>query len=142
MRKTRTIWFATLITALSLLMTGCGPAKPAALGDEDVKALATRMLVALDADDYAAFTSDFSTAMLEAISEAQFADLRAMLQSASGNFVSMGELFLYNNKGYAIYQITCKYEKEDVVVILSFEVDGTQVEGLWFDSPALRAASQ
>lgn len=142
MRKTRTIWFATLITALSLLMTGCGPAKPAALSEEEVKALTTSILVALDANDYAAFTSDFSTAMLEAISEAQFADLRAKLQSTSGNFVSMGELFLYNNKGYAIYQITCEYEKEDVVVILSFKVDGTQVEGLWFDSPALRAAGQ
>ena len=46
---------------------------------------------------------------------------------------------LSNSGEYAVYRIRCQYELEDVMVTLIFKIDGTQVEGLFFDStqPAL-----
>jgi Protein of unknown function (DUF3887) len=142
MPKTRPSIIVILFALLSLLAAGCGPAKPAALTDDEVIAVTTSILTAMDAGDYAAFKSDFSDEMLSAFSEEQFTDLRNTLQSASGNFISTGELSLSNKQGFAIYRILCTYELEDVVVTIVFKVDGTQVEGLFFDSPNLRAASQ
>jgi hypothetical protein len=80
--------------------------------------------------------------MLDAFTEDQFTLLRDLLQSNSGNFVSTGKLSLSNKQEFALYRIICTYELEDVVVTIVFKVDGTQVDGLFFDSPNLRAASQ
>jgi hypothetical protein len=125
-----------------LTLSGCAKPQPAGLTDDQVVAITENMLAAINNDDYAAFSRDFSAGMLSAFAPAQFEQLRDLLMGASGNFVSMGTPTLSNSQGYAIYRIQCPYEKEDVVVMVSFQVGGDQVEGLWFDSPNLRAASQ
>jgi hypothetical protein len=142
MSKTKLYSVISLLIALSILATGCAAPKPAALTDEEVTAVTQNVLTALDANDYAAFTRDYSPDMLAAYSEEQFTQLRDLLQSASGKFVSTGKLSLSNNQGYAVYRIICIYEQEDVVVTIVFKVDGKQVEGLFFDSPNLRTVSQ
>jgi hypothetical protein len=65
-----------------------------------------------------------------------------MFQASSGNYVATNKLSLSNSQDFAIYRITCKYEREDVVVTIIFKVDGSRVEGLFFDSPNLRTTSQ
>jgi hypothetical protein len=142
MPKTRSVFIASLLAALSLLAAGCGPASPAALSNDEVIAVTTNILTAMDTGDYAAFTSEFSEEMLAAFPENQFTELRDLLQSTSGNFVSAGELSLSNKEGFALYRILCTYDLEDVVVTIVFKVDGTQVDGLFFDSPNLRTSSQ
>jgi hypothetical protein len=142
MLKTKLYFVVSLLIALSILATGCAAPKPAALTDEEVLAIAENALTALDANDYTAFIRDYSPDMLAAYSEDKFAQLRDLLQSASGKYVSSGKLSLSNNQGYAVYRIICKYEQEDVVVTIVFKVDGKQVEGLFFDSPNLRTATQ
>ena len=77
-----------------------------------------------------------------AFSEDKFTQLRDTLQSASGKYVSTGKVSLSNNQGYAVYRIICKYEQEDVVITVVFKIDGKQIEGLFFDSPNLRTATQ
>jgi hypothetical protein len=141
---TKTTLCFTLLITLSLLLSGCGSgsASPSALSDEDVLALATRLLVSIDDNNYDGFIADFSDEMVTAFPEAEFSELRDMLQSASGTFVSADELDLTNNQEYAIYRIRCSYSLEDVMVTLVFKVDGTLVEGLYFDSTNLRAASK
>jgi len=131
-----------LLLVVALLATGCGPASPAALTDVEVLEVARNVLAAIDAGDYPAFTRDFSAEMLAAFTESQFTELGDLLHSTSGNFVASGEASLSNKQGYAIYRIICAYELEDVVVTIVFKIDGTQVEGLFFDSPNLRAASE
>ena len=136
--------FATLIALTliaALLLTGC-QAKPAALSTDEVVQMTGQILTALDEGDYAAFTQDFSDEMLAVFPETQFAALQDMLQEASGNYVSCGEPSISNNGGYASYRLTCPFDLEDVVVTIVFKVDGDQVEGLFFDSPNLRALSQ
>jgi hypothetical protein len=139
--KNKPISFLPFVLAVLLLLTGC-QAKPAALSDAEVVQLTGRVLTALDQDDYAAFSEDFSPAMLAAFPEAQFTELRAMLQETSGNYVSCGDPSLSNRQGYAVYRLTCTFEKEEVVVTIVFAVDGRQVEGLFFDSPNLRARAR
>ncbi|MBI4732352.1 MAG: DUF3887 domain-containing protein [Chloroflexi bacterium] len=142
MSNTRYVSIASLLILLSFLAAGCGPASPAAISDDEVIAVTTNILTAMDAGDYTAFTSDFSDEMLAAFTEEQFSQLRDLIFSASGNFVSANELSISNKQGFAIYRIICKYDLEDVVVTIVFKIDGIQVEGLFFDSPNLRSASQ
>jgi O-glycosyl hydrolase len=142
MKKTRLFSTVSLLVILTLLMTGCAAPKPAALTDDEVLAIAQNALTALDANDYTAFTRDYSPDMQTAFSENQFTQLRDLLQSASGKYVSTGKVSLSNNQGYAIYRIICKYELEDVVVTVTFKIDGKQIEGFFFDSPNLRTVSQ
>jgi hypothetical protein len=142
MSATRSVFMPGLLTVLSILVVSCGPAHPAAISDDEVIAVTTNILTALDTGDYAAFTSDFSDEMLAAFPEDQFTQLSDMLHSTSGNFASAGEFSLSNKQEFALYRIICEYALEDVVVTIVFRVDGTQVEGLFFDSPNLRADSQ
>jgi hypothetical protein len=142
MLRTKLYSVVSLLIALIILMTGCAAPKPAALTNDEVLAMTQNVLKALDVNDYTAFTHDYSPDMLAAYSEEQFTQLRDLLQSASGKYVSTGKVSLSNNQGYAVYRIICKYEREDVVVTLVFKVDGEQIEGLFFDSPNLRTASQ
>jgi hypothetical protein len=142
MTKNRFVSIASLLAALSILVAGCGPASPAALTDAEVLTVTGNLLTAIDTGDYPAFTADFSAAMLTAFPESQFMQLRDLLHTSSGNYLSCSEMSLSNKDNFAIYSIRCAYELEDVVVTVVFPIDGTQVEGLFFDSPNLRAASK
>jgi hypothetical protein len=139
--KTRLVILLALLLAATILLTGC-QAKPAALSNEEVVQMTGQILTALNDGDYAAFTQDFSNEMLAAFPEDQFTALGDLLQEASGNYVSCGEPSISNNGGYAIYRLICQFDLEDVVVTITFKVDGDQVEGLFFDSPNLRALNQ
>jgi len=129
--------FLSLLLLL-LILSGCQPAQPAGLSSAQVAALTANVLQSLDRSDYAGFSRDFSDSMKAAFTQDQFTHLHDMLQEASGNYLSQGASSLSNNQNYALYHIVCKYEKEEVAVTLSFQVGGTQIEGLWFDSLNLR----
>jgi hypothetical protein len=139
--KTKLTTLIALFLVAAFLLTGC-QAKPAALSNEEVVQLTGQILTALNDGDYAAFTQDFSDEMLAAFPEDQFTALGTLLQETSGNYVSCGEPSISNNGGYASYRLTCPFDLEDVVVTIVFKVDGDRVEGLFFDSPNLRALSQ
>jgi hypothetical protein len=139
--KTKLTALIALFLAAAILLTGC-QARPSALSNEEVVQLTGQILTALNDDDYVAFTQDFSAEMLAAFPEDQFTGLRDMLQETSGNYVSCGEPGLSNNGGYAVYRLTCQFDLEEVVVTLVLKVDGDQVDGLFFDSPNLRAFGQ
>jgi len=132
----------TIVT--TLFLTSCQPPKPAALSNDQVVQVVDNTLRAIDAGDYQRFTQGFSDDMKTAIDEAKFTSLADMLHKASGNYVSCAgsEPALSNNKGYAIYRLACKYDLENVMVTVTFKVDGDQVEGLFFDSTNLRKVSQ
>jgi hypothetical protein len=142
MTKTRFLSIASLLAVLSILVAGCGKASPARLDNAQVLSVTGNLLTAINMGNYQAFTRDFSAEMLAAFPESQFMQLRNRLYTASGNYLSCSEMSLSNKDDFAIYRIRCAYELEDVVVTVVFRIDGTQVEGLFFDSPRLRAASQ
>jgi hypothetical protein len=134
-----------LLSALGLILlvtSGCAAPKPAGLTDQQVTSMTENTLKAIDANDYQKFTQDFSETMNSAFTQAQFDNLRSLLQNASGSYVSLGTPGLTNNQGYAVYRIPARYTNETVYVTITFLVAGQKIEGLWFDSVALREASQ
>jgi hypothetical protein len=135
------ITLPSLILAL-LVTSGCSAPKPASLTDQQVTNLTENVLKALDANDYQNFIQDFSEQMISAFPQEGFTNLRALLEKASGKFVSIGTPNLSNKQGYAVYRFPCKYENETVYVTLTMLIDGQKVEGLFFDSLNLRKSTQ
>ncbi len=131
-----------IIVLIVLLASGCSAPKPANLTDQQVVSVTENILKAIDARDYPAFTWDFSDKMNSAFPKAQFDHLCTLLQTSSGNYVSLGTPRLTNNQGYAVYRFPAKYARETVYITITFLVGGQKVEGLFFDSAALRKATQ
>ena len=137
MRTKMAILFLSFVTLLTLSVIGC-QAEPAVLSDEQVVEIAENILIAINDADYGQFVQDFGTEMMAAIPEDDFIDMRMMLQASSGNFIACQLPTILNNGGYAIYRMICEFEQENVVVTITFEIGGDEVEGLFFDSPNLR----
>ena len=142
MNTLKFLLIAFILACIALLTNGCTPARPAALSNEEVKQATENILVAINAGDYQSFSLDYSDEMKGAMTESDFNDLRTMLSETSGNYLSCGdEPALSNRETYAIYSYECEFEKEMVRVTVVFAIDGSLVEGLFFDSKALRAAN-
>lgn len=141
MKTPSALWLA-LVVGIALLLSSCR-AEPAALSNEEVTRVASDALTALSEGSQEAFVRDFSDDMRALfLEEAQFTALRDMLQETSGDFISCAEPSLLNRGDYAVYRLRCRFEKEDVMVSVVFRVGGAQVEGLYFDSPNLRARNR
>jgi hypothetical protein len=124
-----------------LLTSGCSAPKPAGLNEQQVVSVTENILKALDAKDHPSFIQDFSDKMKSVFPQAQFDSFCTLLGTASGSYISLGTPSLTNNQGYAVYRIPASYTNETVYVTITFLVGGQKVEGLWFDSAALRKAS-
>ncbi len=142
MIRTRILPTIGSLLVLVFLATGCAAPSPAGLADDEIINITANILTALDSGDYPAFTHDFSDEMLAAFPEDEFTQLRNLLITSSGNFVSTGKLSLSNQEEFALYRIRCTYQQEDIVVTVVFKIEGMLVEGLFFDSPNLRSAAK
>ena len=133
---------SALILVLLAGLSGCIPAQKAGLTDQQVASVTENILKALDQGNYPAFTHDFSPQMKAAFTQDKFSQLRTKIYNASGNFIYTDKPSLSNTQGYAVYRFPTKYADETVTVTITFVVGGQEVEGLFFDSAALRKASQ
>ena len=132
--------FALVLVMLAGL-SSCAP-KPAGLSDQQIASVTENILKSIDTNNYPGFTHDFSKQMKSAFPQEKFTQLRSMLYNASGNFVYMDIPSISNNQGYAVYRFPAKYTNETVYVTVTFVIGGQEVEGLFFDSAALRKATQ
>jgi len=142
MSKRVSISISILALTLIVATSGCAKPQPAGLTDAQVGTTLTNILQALNSNDYQGFKQDFSDAMVNAFSQDQFTKLHDLIQTTSGNYLSMGTPSLLNQNGYVVYRFPCKFDKENVIATLTFLIGGTKVEGLFFDSTALRAATK
>ena len=133
-----------LLIVTTLFLTGCQTPKPASLSNDQVVQAVDNILKAIKVSDYQSFRQDFSDEMKDAFTEEQFTNVVNLLQNTSGNYVSCAdsEPELANNQGYAVYRQACTFDKESVIITVTFKVDGSKVEGLFFDSTNLRKISQ
>lgn len=125
----------------AFILSGCGAlrAEPSALSNEEVIATTEELLAALENGDYETFISNMSDPMVEAFTEDAFQQTQAMLAETSGNVTSCGEPTLLNQQEYAVYRVPCTFQKEEVTVTTVYPIGGDTLEGLFFDSPGLRA---
>lgn len=134
--------YILLVLIMLVVVSGCAKPQPAGLSDDQVGTMVDNILQAINAGDYQNFKRDFSDAMITAFPETEFTKLHDLIQGTSGNYISLGELTLINQSGYAIYLFQCEYDKENVVVKVVFAIGGDKVDGLFFDSTNLRTASK
>ena len=138
----KTTTLLTLLIITGLLLTGCQPPKPASLSNDLVLQAVDQVLSSVNSGDYQGFIRGFSDAMKTAFPEAQFSSLHNTLQNASGNYASCGQPALTNNQGYAVYRLICKFDRENVMVTVTYQIAGNKIEGLFFDSTNLRKVSK
>jgi hypothetical protein len=138
----KTTTLITLLIVTGLLLTGCQPPKPASLSNDQVAQAVDHVLSAVNTRDYPGFIRDFSDAMKTAFPQAQFTSLHNTMQNASGNYASCGQPALTNNQGYAIYRLNCKFNTENVMVTVTYQIAGDKIQGLFFDSTNLRKLSK
>lgn len=137
--RTKKLLTMVLLAAV-IVLNGCSALapKPAALSDEEVLSATDNILKAIDSGDYAAFSEDFGEEMLGVMTESEFTKIQDLLAESSGAFQSCGEAKLVNQQDFAVYRFPCQYEKEEVTVTVVLPIDGTTVDGLFFDSPNIR----
>jgi hypothetical protein len=134
----KTTTLLTLLIMTGLLLTGCQPLKPASLSNDQVVQAVDHVLRSVNSSDYQGFIMDFSDAMKTAFPQAQFTSLHDTLQNTSGNYVSCEQPALTNSQGYAVYRLNCKFDRENVLVTVTYQTAGDKIEGLFFDSTNLR----
>jgi hypothetical protein len=129
----KTLTCLSILSILALLLSACQPPTPAGLPDNEVVQIIKSILVSIDERNMDTFTQHMSDDMKAVFTETDFGELSDLLQNTPD---------LSNNQGYAIYRLNCKYDKEDVIVTVTFKTGGEQVEGLFFDSKNLRSQSK
>jgi hypothetical protein len=140
--NSKLISVTALILVLLAGLSGCIPTQKAGLTDQQVSSQAANILKALDQGNYPAFIHDFSPQMKAAFPQDKFNQLRTKIYTASGSFKYIDAPSLSNNQGYAVYRFPAKYADENVTVTITFVIGGQEVEGLFFDSAALRKGTQ
>lgn len=146
MKKTaKLLRFLPVLLILLVALSGCLAGKAVKGADQDAvlayaEPMADNVLNAIEANDYAAFSQDFSDEMKTAIDETAFQDLREMLSGKVGSYQSRSVSSVRDVDGILAVIYTAVYSKDDQVVItLSVTADEPyQVTGLYFTSPELR----
>lgn len=143
--KAKWLRFLLVAAILSLALTACLPGKAVKGADQEAvlayaEPLADNILNAIETDDYALFSQDFTDEMKTAIDEAAFEDLREMLSTKVGSYQSRAVSSVRDVDGTLAVIYTAVFSKDDEVVItLSVTADEPhQVSGLYFTSPELR----
>ena len=102
------------------------------------------ILQSLNNNDYAGFSKDFSDTLKNTITAHVFLSLHDLISQTSGKYISKSTPKLYETEeldiSYDVYDYPCEFEKESVFVAVSTNPDSGKVEGILFDSDALRKA--
>lgn len=135
-----------ILTVLALIaLSACAGGSGAAVtpGEQDLKVLefadpiAQNIMDAINANDYAAFSRDFDSAMLNAIGPDKLAQIRDSLNAQVGDFQSLGTGKVSETEQGGVKYIAVEYPvqfaKAKVTLRLVFTADEPhKVSGLFF----------
>lgn len=105
-----------------------------------INAVTENILQSLNDNDYTSFSKDFSDTLKNTISAHVFLDLRNLILQTSGKYLSKSTPKLYDIGGIEVYDYPCEFEKESVFLAISINSSSGKVDGIMFDSDALREA--
>lgn len=103
--------------------------------------IAENILQTINNDDYQRHIKDYSQEMIDATPPEAFTQLRDLLLSKIGKYISKAPDKAVEDGDYIVVFYSAKFEQEDNVtvrVVFKKGDDTHQVYGLWFDSPKLR----
>ena len=145
-RVHRNPWMKGIGCALVvLILTGC---LNQSLGGEErlrwidiADPIAENILQSLNNNDYQGLIRDFSEEMIHATPTEEFINLRELLDSKVGAYISKTPGRVVRDGEYiAVFYTACFENEDEVTVRVVFKEDDEthKVYGLWFDSPKLR----
>jgi outer membrane murein-binding lipoprotein Lpp len=133
------IILALIVLAVGVL-AGCG-SQGTTLKNDDAEAVLAyseaktdNLLAGMNASDYAAFSQDFDQDMLNGITEAEFAKLKADRDAKLGLYISREVVSVVQTGDFYAVNYKAKFEKDDAVnVRVVFRAtEPHEVSGLWF----------
>ncbi len=106
---------------------------------EELKPSADNVLDGLINQDYASFSKDFSSEVLQGMDENAFNQLIADLTGELGQFKTSEITAVLQDDSYSTVVYTLSYEQSGSVImrVVFDRDDPTTVSGIWFDSPVL-----
>ena len=128
---------------VAFLLSGCA----ASLNHSDVASFADPMtenlLIAMNANNYSAFSKDLDSAMKNAVPKDKFPALISQIEGKIGKYVPNSKQFVkaYKTGKFTNVVYKAKFTNESSVTVrVVFDKEGGvfKVSGLWFDSPKLR----
>lgn len=141
MRKLPRFFLFVSLAGMLIVLVGCGTTAKTLEGAELDAVLAfsepmtNNLLEGLKIGNYAVFSHDFDDAMLKAIDEKSFADLKEGRDSTLGNYISREVLQVTDDGTYYVVFFLAQFEKQtDVTMRVVFHVDEPHmISGLWFN---------
>ena len=138
MKKIYLLWLAICLVNF---LVGCGSGETTLSGEEKDAVLAfseaktDALLAGMNANDYTAFSQDFDQEMRKAMTESEFAKLKADRETKLGLYVSRTvNTVVQVGDFYAVIYDTVFEKDDNVSVRVVFRVaDPHEVSGLWFD---------
>jgi hypothetical protein len=129
------LYFVMALVSIILISAGCvggsAPQKPAM---DAANATVDRMLDAVNAGDYAAFTQNFSAPMKSAVDQGRFNAIVANMTETKGKYVSRAPVpTAATQQGYNIFIYDCQFENGKWAVQLTMNAsDAWAVEGFYY----------
>lgn len=129
-----------LVVFLFSLLAGCGPRETTLTGEAEETVLAfseaktDNLLAGMNANDYVMFSQDFDSDMLNAITESEFASLKADRDAKLGLYLSRQVQRVVQSGDFYAVLYDAQFEKEESVTVrVVFRVaEPHEVSGLWF----------
>ncbi len=103
--------------------------------------MAENILESIKNNDYQGYIKDFSQEMIDASPPEGFADLKELLDSKVGAYISLTPERVIEEDEYVhvFFDVTFENEENATMRLVFGKDDEThKVQGLWFDSPKLR----
>jgi len=133
------IILALIVLAVGVL-AGCG-SQGTTLKNDDAEAVLAyseaktdNLLAGMNASDYAAFSQDFDQDMLNGITEAEFAKLKADRDAKLGLYISREVVSVVQTGDFYAVNYNAEFEKDDAVGmrVVFRAAEPHEVSGLWF----------
>ncbi len=126
-----------IIAALAVIMVsaGCVSLETPPQGAMDAaNVTADRMLNAVNDDDYAAFTRNFSSTMKSAVDQDRFNQIKSNMTELFGKYVSRAPApAAASAGGYNVFIYNCQFEKRNATVQFTMnQSDIWTVEGFFY----------
>ena len=138
MKKIYLFWLAVSLVSF---LVGCSSGETTLSGEEKDAVLAfseaksDTLLAGMNANDYTAFSHDFDQEMLNAMTESEFAKLKADRDATLGPYVSRAVNKVVQSGDFYAVVYDAVFEKDDAVSVrVVFRVaDPHEISGLWFN---------
>lgn len=103
--------------------------------------IAENILQTLNNNDYQGHIKDYSQEMIDATTPQEFANMKELLDSKIGAYISKTPAQVIRDDEYIVVFFSAQFENEDnvsVKVVFKEDDETHKVYGLWFNSPKLR----